>query len=395
MHVLILGGDGYLGWPTAMYFSQRGYEVTVVDNYFRRNACTELDVGMLYSVPTLVERAKIWHRHTGREIKVVIGDLTDPEIMRSLFSGRVAYAWAIDEAFTGLPETVIHYAEQPSAPYSLINYRYANITVQNNLLTTNNLMFAARDFDREMHIIKVGTMGEYGTPNIDIEEGWIDINHKGRSHRFLFPRQASSLYHTTKIMDTDLLWFGVRMWDLRVTDLMQGPVYGLETEEAKIDDRLQTIFNYDEVFGTILNRFVVQAVIGYPLTVYGKGGQTRGYLNIKDTLQCVYKAAETPAEKGELRIFNQIMETFSANELARWVQKVGRKRGYDVRVDHLENPRKEAEDHYYNPTYQGLIDIGVEPHYLTDEVLAGMFAVVAQNRANIREDVIFKGIRWG
>src|SRR6056297_85118 len=395
MHVLILGGDGYLGWPTAMYFSQRGYEVTVVDNYFRRNACTELDVGMLYSVPTLVERAKIWHRHTGREIKVVIGDLTDPEIMRSLFSGRVAYAWAIDEAFTGLPETVIHYAEQPSAPYSLINYRYANITVQNNLLTTNNLMFAARDFDREMHIIKVGTMGEYGTPNIDIEEGWIDINHKGRSHRFLFPRQASSLYHTTKIMDTDLLWFGVRMWDLRVTDLMQGPVYGLETEEAEIDDRLQTIFNYDEVFGTILNRFVVQAVIGYPLTVYGKGGQTRGYLNIKDTLQCVYKAAETPAEKGELRIFNQIMETFSANELARWVQKVGRKLGYDVRVDHLENPRKEAEDHYYNPTYQGLIDIGVEPHYLTDEVLAGMFAVVAQNRANIREDVIFKGIRWG
>ncbi|MBS3759835.1 MAG: NAD-dependent epimerase/dehydratase family protein [Desulfobacterales bacterium] len=395
MHVLILGGDGYLGWPTAMYFSQRGYEVTVVDNYFRRNACTELDVGMLYSVPTLVERAKIWHRHTGREIKVVIGDLTDPEIMRSLFSGRVAYAWAIDEAFTGLPETVIHYAEQPSAPYSLINYRYANITVQNNLLTTNNLMFAARDFDREMHIIKVGTMGEYGTPNIDIEEGWIDINHKGRSHRFLFPRQASSLYHTTKIMDTDLLWFGVRMWDLRVTDLMQGPVYGLETEEAEIDDRLQTIFNYDEVFGTILNRFVVQAVIGYPLTVYGKGGQTRGYLNIKDTLQCVYKAAETPAEKGELRIFNQIMETFSANELARWVQKVGRKRGYDVRVDHLENPRKEAEDHYYNPTYQGLIDIGVEPHYLTDEVLAGMFAVVAQNRANIREDVIFKGIKWG
>jgi len=395
MHVLILGGDGYLGWPTAMYFSQRGYEVTVVDNYFRRNACTELDVGMLYSVPTLVERAKIWHRHTGREIKVVIGDLTDPEIMRSLFSGRVAYAWAIDEAFTGLPETVIHYAEQPSAPYSLINYRYANITVQNNLLTTNNLMFAARDFDREMHIIKVGTMGEYGTPNIDIEEGWIDINHKGRSHRFLFPRQASSLYHTTKIMDTDLLWFGVRMWDLRVTDLMQGPVYGLETEEAEIDDRLQTIFNYDEVFGTILNRFVVQAVIGYPLTVYGKGGQTRGYLNIKDTLQCVYKAAETPAEKGELRIFNQIMETFSANELARWVQKVGRKLGYDVRVDHLENPRKEAEDHYYNPTYQGLIDIGVEPHYLTDEVLAGMFAVVAQNRANIREDVIFKGIKWG
>jgi len=395
MHVLILGGDGYLGWPTAMYFSQLGYEVTVVDNYFRRNACTELDVGMLYPVPTLVERAKVWHWHTGREIKVVIGDLTDPEIMRAIFSGGLNYAWAVENCFTGIPEVVVHYAEQPSAPYSLINYKYANITIQNNLIATNNLMFAARDFARDTHIIKLGTMGEYGTPNIDIEEGWIEIDHKGRSDRFLFPRQASSLYHTTKIMDTDLLWFGVRMWDLRVTDLMQGPVYGLETAETQIDERLRTIFNYDEVFGTLLNRFAVQAVIGYPLTVYGKGGQTRGYLNINDTLQCVHKAAESPAENGELRIFNQIMETFSVNELAERVRAVGEQLGYTVKIDHLENPRKEAEEHYYNPFYQGLIDIGVKPHYLTDEVLEGMFAVVAQNKANIREDVIFKGIKWG
>ena len=395
MHVLILGGDGYLGWPTAMYFSRLGHEVTVVDNYFRRNACTELDVGMLYAVPTLVERAKIWHQHTGREIKVVIGDLTDAEVMRSLFSGRVDYAWALDQGFTGIPEVVVHYAEQPSAPYSLINYKYANITLQNNLLATNNLMFAVKDFARDAHIIKLGTMGEYGTPDIDIEEGWIDIQHKGRSDRFLFPRQASSLYHTTKIMDTDLLWFGARMWDLRVTDLMQGPVYGLETAETEVDDRLRTIFNYDEVFGTLLNRFVVQAVIGYPLTVYGKGGQTRGYLNINDTLQCVHKAAESPAENGELRIFNQIMETFSVNELAERVRAVGEKLGYTVKIDHLENPRKEAEEHYYNPVYHGLIDIGVKPHYLTDEVLEGMFAVVAKHKTNIREDVIFKGIKWG
>ncbi|ADC61186.1 NAD-dependent epimerase/dehydratase family protein [Allochromatium vinosum] len=393
-HILILGGDGYLGWPTAMYFSARGYAVTVVDNYFRRNACTELDVGMLYPLPSLSERARIWHEKTGYEIKVVIGDLTDPEVMRGLFDGRVKYQWAVDPTFSGIPETVVHYAEQPSAPYSLIDYRYANITVSNNLLVTNNLMFAVRDFAPETHMIKLGTMGEYGTPNIDIEEGWIEIEHKGRKGTFLFPRQASSLYHTTKIMDTDLFWFGVRMWNLKVTDLMQGPVYGLETDESAVDDRLKTLFNYDEVFGTIVNRFIVQAVVGYPLTVYGKGGQTRGYLNLKDTLQCVHMSEKTPAKAGELRIFNQIMETFSVNELAELTQRVGRKLGYDVTIKNIENPRKEAEEHYYNPTYQGLIDLGVEPHYLTEEVMESMFRVVAGYKDNIRQDVIFRGVKW-
>jgi UDP-sulfoquinovose synthase len=394
-HVLILGGDGYLGWPTAMHFSSRGHQVTVVDNYFRRNACTELDVGMLYPVPTLVERAKLWHELTGKEIKVVVGDLTDPYLMRSLFKATVAYSWAAGEQASGPPETVIHYAEQPSAPYSLIDYRYANITLTNNLLVTNNLMFAIRDFSRDTHIIKLGTMGEYGTPNIDIEEGWLEITHKGRKDTFLFPRQASSLYHTTKIMDTDLLWFGVRMWDLKVTDLMQGPVYGIETEESTMDDRLKTIFNYDEIFGTIVNRFVTQAVVGYPLTVYGGGGQTRGYLNIKDTLQCVHMAERTPAKKGELRIFNQIMETFSVNELAELTQKVGIRRGHEVEINPIPNPRKEAEAHYYHPTYQGLQSIGVTPHYLTEEVMDRLFEVVEQYRNYIRKDVIFKGIDWG
>ncbi len=392
--ILILGGDGYLGWPTAMYFSSQGHSVTVADNYFRRNACTELDVGMLYQVPTLANRARLWYELTGREIKVVVGDLSDAEVMRSFFDGRVKYQWAVDSAFKGAPEAVVHYAEQPSAPYSLIDYKYANFTLTNNLLVTNNLMFAVRDFSRETHIIKLGTMGEYGTPNIDIEEGWLEIEHKGRKGRFLFPRQAGSLYHTTKVMDTDLLWFGVRMWDLRVTDLMQGPVYGLETEESAADPRLRTIFNYDEVFGTVLNRFITQAVVGYPLTVYGQGGQTRGYLNIKDTLQCVGKSLETPAGKGELRIFNQIMETFSVSELAELTKKVGDALGFDVEIKSIDNPRKEAEEHYYNPTYQGLVDIGVEPHYLTEEVMKGMFRIVAEHRDSIRRDVIFRGIKW-
>jgi len=255
-------------------------------------------------------------------------------------------------------------------------------------------MFAVRDYSRDTHIIKLGTMGEYGTPNIDIEEGWLEIEHNGRKDNFLFPRQAGSIYHTTKVMDTDLMWFGVRMWDLRVTDLMQGPVYGIETEEIKVDPRLKTLFNYDEVFGTIVNRFVVQAVCGYPLTVYGKGGQTRGYLNIKDTLQCVYKSHESPAQVGELRIFNQIMETFSANELAEIVRKVGCDLGYEVGINNIENPRKEAEEHYYNPTYQGLLEIGVEPNYLTDEVVGSLIKLVGEYRQNIRKDVIFNGIKW-
>ena len=377
-----------------MYFSKRGYQVTVVDNYLRRKNCQDWDVGMLYSVPNLIERAKIWYELTGREIKVVIGDLADPEVMRSLFDGRVEYRWAVDSNFTGIPETVVHYAEQPSAPFSMISYQQANSTIQNNLLVTNNLMFAVRDFSREIHIIKLGTMGEYGTPNIDIEEGWLEIEHKGRKGKFLFPRAAGSIYHTTKVMDTDLLWFGVRIWGLKVTDLMQGPVYGVETEESAIDERLQTFFNYDEIFGTIVNRFITQAVIGYPLTVYGKGGQTRGYLNLKDTLQCVHHSEQTPAQQGELRIFNQIMETFSANELAEKTARVGQSLGYDVQVDHLDNPRKEAEEHYYNPTYQGLIEIGVEPHYLTDDVMAGIFRSVAKHKDRIRKDIIFRGIKW-
>lgn len=395
MKILILGGDGYLGWPTAMYFSNRGYDVTVVDNYFRRNACTELDVGMLYPVPTLIQRAKLWYELTNKEIKVVIGDLTDPEFMRSLFKGTVEYTWAVHKEFYGIPETVVHYAEQPAAPYSLINYKYANITLRNNLLVTNNLIWALRDFSRDTHVIHIGTMGEYGTPRIDIPEGWIEIEHKGKKDTFIFPRQAGSLYHTTKIMDTDLMWFSVRMWDLRITNLMQGPVYGLETEDSIIDDRLRTIFNYDEIFGTIVNRFVVQALVGYPLTVYGKGGQTRGYLNINDTLQCVHMSEKTPAKKGELRFFNQIMETFSANELAEKVQRVAGSLGHAVKIDHIENPRREAEEHYYNPTYQGLLDIGVEPHYLTDQVLEGMLRVAKKYKDTIRKDVIFKGIQWG
>ena len=393
-NILILGGDGYLGWPSAMFFSNKRYKVTVVDNYLRRDICKKLDISMLYNVPNLIERARIWHKLTGLEIKVAIGDLQDSEFVRSLFNGTVKYDWAASKEYAGLPDTVIHFAEMPSAPYSMMDYRTANLTISNNLIVTNNLMYAVKDFSVETHIVKLGTMGEYGTPNIDIEEGWLEIEHNGRKDKFIYPRQAGSIYHTTKIMDTDLLWFGVRTWGLKVTDLMQGPVYGIETEESRIDERLKTIFNYDEIFGTVINRFLVQAVAGYPLTVYGAGGQTRGYININDTLQCIYISALNPPKTGELKIFNQFTETLTVNDIAEKIMSEAVKLGYNCKIKPISNPRKELEEHYYNVIHKGLFELGVEPHYLTGETVAELLKIVEKYQKNIRKDLIFKGIKW-
>jgi UDP-sulfoquinovose synthase len=381
MRVLILGGDGYLGWPTAMHLSAHGHDVAVADNYLRRRLAQEQDVEPLYSVPNLQERTRLWESVSGRRIKPYIGDLSEWNFM----------VRAIDDF---QPEAIVHYAEQPSAPYSMLNREAAMLTLNNNLGVTANLIFAVRDRCPDAHIVKLGTMGEYGTPNIDIEEGWLEIRHNGRQDRFLYPRQAGSLYHTTKIMDTDLLWFYVRMWDLRVTDLMQGPVYGILTTDNREDDRLWPFFSYDELFGTVLNRFVVQAVAGYPLTVYGKGGQTRGYLNIQDTCNCVALSLENPAKKGELRIFNQFTETFSVNDLAERVQSAGKTLGLQVRIRNIENPRKEKEEHYYNPRHTGLIDLGLQPNFLSEQGLAEMMEYVMKHKASIQEHKIFRDTKW-
>jgi len=383
-----------LGGLQRFFFSSKGYNVTVVDNYFRRNACENLSLRPLYKIPNLINRCQEWKKKSGKIIKVILGDLTDPELMRSLFQKKTITSWPEESCIDNKPDTIVHFAEQPSAPYSMTNYKNANFTISNNLLVTNNLMYAVKDFSPHSHIIKLGTMGEYGTPNIDIEEGWIDINHNGRNEKFLFPRQASSIYHTSKIMDTDLLWFGVRAWKLKVTDLMQGPVYGFTTKEIKNNEKLYTIFNYDEIFGTIINRFVTQAVVGYPLTVFGKGEQKRGYININDTIQCIDKSFSNPAKNGELRIFNQITQTFSVNQLAEMIYEVGRELNYDVSIKNIPNPRIENEDHYYNPKYQGLKDIGVKATLLNKDILKDFFIHVEKYKNNIDRDIIFKGIKW-
>ena len=381
MRVLILGGDGYLGWPTAMHLSAQGHEVAVADNYLRRSLMRDEDVEPLYPVPNLAERVRLWKAHSGKDITCYIGDLNQWDFVARIFKDFQ-------------PEAIVHYAEQPSAPYSMLRREAATLTINNNLGVTANVIFAVREFAPDAHIVKLGTMGEYGTPNIDIEEGWIDIEHKGRRDKFLFPRQAGSLYHTTKIMDTDLLWYYVRMWGLRVTDLMQGPVYGMFSDESEQDDSLLTLFSYDELFGTVLNRFIVQAVVGYPLTVYGKGGQTRGYLNIRDTLSCVRLSLENPASKGELRIFNQFTETFSVNDLAAKVKAAGKNLGLAVEIRNIENPRKELEEHYYNPKHTGLLGMGLHPNFLDEDVLTLILQQVLKHKSNIAGHKIFRNTKW-
>ncbi len=381
MKILVLGADGYLGWPTMMHFAKKGHQVLGVDDYSRRQIAMQTSSEALMPNPNLEERVKIFNEISGHNIACRVGDLKDFRLFESVFS-------------TFSPDAVIHYAEQPSAPYSLKGYEEAHYTLKNNLEVTHNLIWAVMKFAPKCHIVKLGTMGEYGTPNIDIEEGWLDIEHKGRKHKFLYPRQAGSLYHTTKVLDTDLIWFYVRTFNLRVTDLMQGPVYGLSTPETDLDQRLLPNFHYDDIFGTLVNRFLVQAVAKVPLTVYGKGGQIRGYLNLNDTLQCVDLAASNPAEEGELRIFNQLTETFSVNELAEKVKKVGDQMGLGVDIKPIENPRKEAEDHYYNPAHTGLLDLGLEPHYLTDDVLASMLEQVLNYKEAIDASKIMPRVKW-
>lgn len=381
MRVLILGGDGYLGWPTAMHFAARGDEVCVADNYLRRTMAIETDSEALFSMPVMEERAKIFYEETGKKIQVETCDLAVMENANILV-----------KEFN--PDVIVHYAEQPSAPYSMRSASSAELTMKNNLGTTFNCIWAVLNHNPDIHIVKLGTMGEYGTPNIDIEEGWLEINHKGRTDKFLYPRAAGSLYHTTKVLDTDLLWFYVRTYGLRVTDLMQGPVYGLETAESALNPLLRPSFHYDDIFGTVVNRFLVQAVAGVPLTVYGQGGQTRGYLNLKDTLQCVALASDTPAAKGELRIMNQFTEQFTVNELAERVQLAGKELGLGVEIKSIENPRKEKEDHYYNAAHSGLLDLGLEPHLMSTDVLVKMLEPIVAAKDKIDTRKIMPRVSW-
>jgi UDP-sulfoquinovose synthase len=381
MRILILGGDGYLGWPTAMYLSAHAHDVGVVDNFAKRRWEMELNVEPLIPIRTLHDRVAAWREVTGRSIELVVGDLRNYGVVRE----------AVDRF---RPEAVVHYGEQPSAPYSMMDHNRAVFSQTNNIVGTLNLLWVLREVAPDCHLVKLGTMGEYGTPNIDIEEGFIEVEHKGRRDVLPFPKQPGSFYHLSKAHDSHNILFACRVWKLRSTDLNQGVVYGMETDQTEIDPRLGTSFHYDEVFGTALNRFCVQAVAGIPLTVYGRGGQTRGFLNIRDTLRCVELSILNPPATGEYRVFNQFTETFTVAELAELVQRQATAVGLEVRVEHLENPRLEAEAHYYNPRHQKLVDLGLEPHLLSNVLIESMLTRIREHVGRIKPDIILPRVRW-
>ncbi len=378
MQTLVLGGDGYLGWPTALHLSAAGHDVAVADNFARRQYDVELGVESLVPIATLDERVAVWAEVSGKRIKSYEGDLCDPDFVHEMVADF-------------RPDTIVHFGEQRAAPYSMISQKHAVYTQTNNVVGNLNVMYAIADIDRDIHLVKLGTMGEYGTPNIDIEEGWITIEHNGRSDRVMFPKRPGSFYHLSKVHDSHNIEFGCRIWGLRATDLNQGVVYGADTEQTKLDPRLATRFDYDGVFGTVLNRMVIQAVLGHPLTVYGNGSQTRGLINIVDTAECIRIASEHPAKAGEFRVFNQFTEQMSVRQIAETI-KAEFPGGSTIET--VENPRVEQENHYYNAKHTALVDLGLEPTLLSMTLIDHLFDVVDRHKDRVDVSAIMPTVRW-
>ncbi len=381
MKVLVLGGDGYCGWPTSLHLSDAGHDVVIVDNCVRRQIDAELSAESLTPIASLKDRVKAWREVSGQQMGVEFGDLLDWEFVSDLFERHQ-------------PEAVVHFAEQRAAPYSMIDRRHAVYTQHNNIIGNLNVLFAINEYAPDCHLVKLGTMGEYGQPNIDIEEGFIEIEHKGRKDVLPFPKQPGSWYHLSKVHDSYNIHFACKIWGLRATDLNQGVVYGTVTPQTERDPRLMNRFDYEEVFGTVLNRFCVQAAIGHPLTVYGNGSQTRGYLDIRDTVRCIELAIDNPAERGEMRVFNQFTEEFSVRQLAELVIDASTKLGVEARLENIENPRVEKYDHYYNAAHTKLLDLGLEPHYLGDGLLDSLMNIAIQYNDRIDRDVVMPSVDW-
>ncbi len=381
MKVLVIGGDGYCGWATALYLANRGYEVAIADSLVRRHWDNELGVETLTPIASIGKRLDRWHALTGKKVEFFMGDITNYPFVSDMFR-RFA------------PEAVVHFGEQRSAPFSMIDREHAVLTQVNNVVGTLNLLYAIKEFQPDCHLVKLGTMGEYGTPNIDIEEGYITIEHNGRKDTLPYPKQPGSYYHVSKCQDSLNIHFACRIWGLRATDLNQGVVYGVLTEETGMDELLINRLDYDGVFGTALNRFCIQAAIGHPLTVYGKGGQTRGFLDIRDTVRCIEIAIANPPEAGKMQVFNQFTEQFSVGDLALKVQEAGRALGLKVEIAHLPNPRVEKEEHYFNAKNTSLLDLGLQPHYLSEALLDSLLNIAIKYKHRIEEKHILPKVSW-
>ncbi|MGB5963049.1 MAG: NAD-dependent epimerase/dehydratase family protein [Coleofasciculaceae cyanobacterium] len=381
MKVLVIGGDGYCGWATALYLSNKGYEVGIIDSMVRRHWDLELGVDTLTPIAPIQKRLQRWQDLTGKTIDLYVGDITNYEFL----SGAM-------HKFE--PGAIVHFGEQRSAPFSMIDREHAVLTQVNNVVGTLNLLYAMRQDFPDCHLVKLGTMGEYGTPNIDIEEGYITIEHNGRKDTLPYPKQPGSMYHLSKVHDSHNIHFACKMWGLRATDLNQGVVYGVLTEETGMDELLINRLDYDGVFGTALNRFCIQAAIGHPLTVYGKGGQTRGFLDIRDTVRCVEIAIANPGNAGEFRVFNQFTELFSVGDLAMMVKKAGSAMGLDVAIDHIDNPRIEKEEHYFSAKNTNLLSLGLQPHFLSDSLLDSLLNFANKYQSRVDKNQILPKVSW-
>ncbi|WP_026100942.1 NAD-dependent epimerase/dehydratase family protein [Synechococcus sp. PCC 7336] len=381
MKVLVIGGDGYCGWATALHLSNRGYEVGIIDNYVRRFWDLQLGSNTLPPIQQLERRLDCWKGISGNDIELFVGDITDYG-----FLSKAMHAFE--------PAAVVHFGEQRSAPFSMIDREHAVMTQTNNVVGTLNLLYAIKEDFPDCHLVKLGTMGEYGTPNIDIEEGYIKIEHNGRSDVLPYPKQPGSMYHLSKVHDSHNIHFACKIWGLRATDLNQGVVYGVLTEETGADERLVNRLDYDGVFGTALNRFCIQAAVGHPLTVYGKGGQTRAFLDIRDTVRCVELAIAKPADAGQFRVLNQFTEMFSVGDLALMVKKAGTALGLDVEIQNIENPRVEAEEHYFNAKNTKLLDLGLQPHLLSDSLLDSLLNYAVKYRDRVDKRQILPKVTW-
>lgn len=381
MRVMIIGGDGYCGWATSLQLSARGHQVAIFDSLVRRHWDQQLGVDTLTPIQPIARRLARWQELSGKTISLYVGDTNHYE---SLSKAVREFA----------PEAIVHFGEQRSAPYSMISREHAVLTQSNNVIGTLNLLYAMRDFVPNCHLVKLGTMGEYGCPNIDIEEGYITIEHNGRKDTLPYPKQPSSFYHLSKVHDSHNIAFACRAWKLRATDLNQGVVYGVLTDETGLDEVLINRLDYDHIFGTVLNRFCIQAAIGHPLTVYGRGGQTRGFLDIRDTIACIELAVQHPASPGELRVFNQFTEQFNVLQLALLVQEQAKALGLAVEIQHLPNPRVESEEHYYNAKNTNLRSLGLVPHNLSASLISSLLSFALKYRDRVDHRQMMPTVSW-
>lgn len=382
MKVLITGIDGYSGWPLALHLLGRGHEVIGIDNFVTRRRVREVGSWSATPIPAFARRQAIVRDRLAKEIRFYQGDLARYDFVREVVDREQ-------------PEAIVHLAEQRSAPYSMIDVHHAVRTQVDNLTGTLHLLYAIRDHAPQAHLVKMGTMGEYGTPRVPIPEGFFEVAYRGHTDTMPFPRQAGSWYHWSKVFDSGDVMFASKIWGIKATDVMQGVIYGIRTPEIT-EDGLLTRFDFDETWGTALNRFIAQAILGVPLTVYGKGGQTRGFIALEDSMQSLRLAIENPPAAGEYRVFNQFDAAYSVNQLAEIVQRIGAEFHLAPEIAHPANPRVEAEEHFYEPEHERLRALGYRHTRELSDVVREIFHDLLRFRRRLvaRRHVVLPVVDW-